>query len=177
MQFRGKLTESGLNDVRQVVRSKWYWLKFLAVNWYGIILLVTVIWGTIAGLVGTTNPNWLGLGILWVVIIAIAAWAFYSSKRSMAKEFSELSASLPDWITLAEDGIKLNGPNAATSFQPWGNFKGWREGKRVMLLDSQVGGFLMVPVAELSALERESLRQFLRLHIATVTARSAVAGK
>lgn len=34
-QFSGKLTEADLNDVRRMLRSKMYWPKLLAKNWYG----------------------------------------------------------------------------------------------------------------------------------------------
>jgi hypothetical protein len=88
----------------------------------------------------------------------------------MAKEFSQLNNALPDWLNLVDDGVKVNGPKGATAFQPWNNFNGWREGKRVMLLDLQAGGFMMLPVANVSESERELIRQFLHTHIAGVSA-------
>jgi hypothetical protein len=169
MQFRGKLTEADLEDVRRIVRSKWYWPKLLASNWYGVLLLCAVIWATVAGLLGETHPNWRAVGILWVVILGVFGWVFYTTKKGMAKEFSQLNTTLPDWVSLVDDGVKLSGPQGATAFQPWNNYKGWREGKRVMLLDLQGGGFMMLPVADLSEIERDSIRQFLRSHIVGVS--------
>ena len=135
MKFKGKLTEADLEDVRRLVRSKWYWPKLLASNWYGVLLLCAVIWATVEGLLGATHPDWRGIGILWAVILGIVGWVFYRTKKGMAKEFSQLNTTLPDWVSLVDDGVKLNGPQGATAFQPWNNYKGWREGKRVMLLD------------------------------------------
>jgi hypothetical protein len=173
MQFRGKLTDEDLNDLRRVVRSKMYWPKLFVANWYGLMLLCVVLWATIAGLLGATHPNWSAVGVLWVVLLGLFTWAFYSVKRKMAKEFLQLNATLPDWISLVDDGTKLNGPNGATGFWPWNNFKGWRERKRVMLLDMQTGAFVILPVGELSDPERQPIRQFLRLHIPSASATAA----
>jgi hypothetical protein len=35
-------------------------------------------------------------------------------------------------INLTTEGIKLDGPDGATAFLPWHNFKGWREGRQVV---------------------------------------------
>lgn len=174
MQFKGKLTEEDLNDLRRVVRSKMYWPKLLVANWYGLMLLCVALWATVAGLLGARHPNWSVLSILWVVLLGLFTWSFYSAKRTMAKEFLQLNATLPDWISLVNDGTKLNGPNGATGFWPWNNFKGWREGQRVMLLDMQSGAFVILPVAELADPERQSIRQFLRSHIPFATASVAI---
>jgi hypothetical protein len=66
--------------------------------------------------------------------------------------------------------VKLSGPDGASGFLPWRNFKGWREGKLVMLLDqAQKNHFVILPIAHLSEIQREPVRQFLRSHIASPT--------
>jgi hypothetical protein len=144
-----------------------YWPKLLAANWYGIMVLCAVLWVTVAGLLGTTHPNWSGMGILWAVLLGVFAWSFYSVKKTMAKELSELNTTLPDWITVVGDGIQQNGPSGATAFQPWNNFKGWREGERVMLLEMEGSAFMILPLSELSDVERQSIRQSILSHIST----------
>jgi hypothetical protein len=165
MRFRGKLSEADLDDVRRLVRTKLYWPKLILANWYGVLLLGAVIWATVEGIVGNTRPNWTAIAVIWGVILAIAAWSFYRAKRSLAMEFQNLSAGLPDWLTLDDNGVKSDGPNGATAFRPWQNFKGWREGRRVILLDLETGAFLILLIDERSEAERESIRQFLVLHI------------
>jgi YcxB-like protein len=160
--FSGKLTEPDFKDVRRMVRSKMYWPKLLAANWYGVLLLCALAWATVAGLVGRNDPNWKALGIFWVVIAGIIGWAFYSTKKSIAKESAQLNATLPDGVTIENGGVKLELPAGATAFHPWQSFRGWREGQRVILLDKTDQSFIMVPVAELPEIDRESLRQFLR---------------
>lgn len=173
MQLSGKLTDEDLTDVRHLARSKTYWLKIAARNWYGILLLCAVAWGTVAGLTGETHPNWAAVAGIWLVLIALSAWSFYRTKRTMHKQFIQANASLPDSITILKDGLRLDGPNGATSFQPWSNFTQCREGKRVMLLQTRYGGALILPVAKLSEMERESIRQIVTPHVSAASTRPA----
>lgn len=166
MQISGKLTEADLNDVRKTTRSKTYWLKLLLGNWYGIALLLIVVWATISGLLGQTNPNWRAVALIWALLAGIVLWAVYRTKRARAREFKQLNATLPDQVSLTNDGVKWDGPNGATGFLPWRNFKGWRQGRRVVLVDEREGNrFVILPVAQLSEVERLPIRQLLRSHI------------
>jgi hypothetical protein len=166
MQFGGKLTEADLNDVQKMTQSKMYWPKLLLANWYGTALILALIWATISGLLGQTKPNWRAMAIIWIVVAGIVLWAIYSAKRSQVREFTQLNATLPDDLNLTTDGVKMDGPNGASAFLPWRTFKGWREGRRVVLIDqSQGNNVVILPVAQLSEIERLSIRQFLQSHI------------
>lgn len=166
MQFTGKLTQLDVREVQKIARSKWYWPKFLLSNWYGIALLAAITWGTIAGLLGQIKPNWPAFGIIWAVIAVIFGWSFYRTKRGQTKGLTELNATLPDRISLTNEGVKSDGPNGATSFLPWTSFEGWREGQRVLLID-QTGTkrFVILPITGLPDLDRQQLRGFLRSQI------------
>jgi hypothetical protein len=74
MQFQGKITEADLNDVRKMTVSKMYWPRLLLANWYGLALILALIWATISGLFGGTNPNWRFIAILWAVLGGIVLW-------------------------------------------------------------------------------------------------------
>ena len=166
MEFAGKLNEEDMADVQKTARSKSYWPKLLLANWYGIGLFLMVTWGTISGLLGQTKPNWTAVAIIWAVIAAIVAWAVYRTKRARVRELTQLNADLPDHVYLTSDGLKWDGPDGATGFLPWRNFKGWREGKRVVLVDKIDGSrFVMLPVGHLSEIERLPIRQYLSSHI------------
>jgi len=169
MQFQGKITEADLNDVRKMIVSKMYWPRLLLANWYGLALILALIWATISGLLGQTKPNWRAVAMIWVVVAGIVLWVVYRAKRSQARELTELNATLPDQVILTNDGVKCDGPNGATGFLPWRTFKGWREGRRVVLLDQCQGNrFVMLPVSQLSEIERQPIRQFLQSHIPPV---------
>lgn len=151
-----------------MVQSSWYWPKLLLRNWYGVTLLGIIVFASIDAIVHGTKVNWRGLGIVWAVIAAIVAWSAYNSKRTIAKENAKLDATLPDWIILTSGGLEFDGPKGATAFQPWANYKAWREKGRVILLDRSEGsGFTMLPIAALSDGERQSLRAMLNSSIPT----------
>jgi hypothetical protein len=171
MQFTGNVTEADLTDVRKLVRSRMYWPKQFLANWYGIGLLIAIAWATIAGFLGQTKPNWTAVAVIWAVVISIVWWAIYSTKRTRARELTQLNATLPDSITLANDGVKWEGPNGSTGFHPWRTFKGWRERRRVILIDKCDGNnFVILPVSQLSETERIPVRQLLQSHIPPISA-------
>ena len=164
MQLSGKLAEADLDDLQ--VRSKMYWPKFILMNWYGIGLICVALAATITGFLGYTKPNWQALGVIWLIITLIIGWAVSSTKRQTAREFTTLNTNLPEWLSLADDGVKCDGPNGAMGFHPWRNFSCWREGKRVVMIDQSTGGgFVILPVADLSEIERESIRGILKAHL------------
>jgi len=170
MQFTGKVTESDLSDVVKMTRSKMYWFKLLLANWYGAGIILAITWVTVAGFLGQEKPNWRALGVVWIVIAGIVMWSVFDTKRKQVRELAKLNARLADQIVLTSEGVKLNGPDGTSAFLPWRNFKSWREGKRAMLLgQAQENQFVILPVRELSEIQREPVRQFLRSHIAPPT--------
>ncbi len=170
MEFTGKLTEEDLSDARKMSRSGTYWLRVLAVNWYGTLLLIAITWGTIAALVDHKRVDWDFVGLMWLVVVGLFVWSYYRVRRSHARAFTKLDAALPDQVILTNDGVKLDGPDGATSFLPWNTFKGFREGQRVILLDrTKVNNPVALPIVRLSENERRSLRDFLRSRISSMS--------
>lgn len=169
MQLTGKVNGLDLKDVQRMARQKSYWVKLFIRNSYAFLLLVAIAWITIAGLLGQTRPNWKAVGIIWAVIILIAIWSVYKVKRGQAKTLTQLNTVLSDQMVLANDGVKMDGPNGATRFLPWTNFKGWREGQRTILLDqTQANQFVILPIAQMSEIERQQLRSLLKSQIPSV---------
>lgn len=166
MEFTGKLTEEDLSEVQKLGRSRMYWPKVLAKNWYATALLLLILWATIAGVVGHNKVNWHAIGIVWLVLAGLFVWTFYRVKRSRARALARLDAALPNQITLTGDGVKMDNTNGATSFMPWNTFKGFREGQRVFLLDqTKANSSVVLPTVRLSENERRSLRDFLRSRV------------
>ena len=110
-EVQGKITEADLNEVRKMTVSKMYWPRLLLTNWYsGLALILALIWATVSNFLDDTNPNWRFITIAWAVVGGIVLWAVYSTKRTMASEFSQLNATLPDYLNLTADGVKIDGP-------------------------------------------------------------------
>jgi len=122
MQFTGKITDADLKEVGRMSRTKMYWVKLVAGIWYPIALLLIALWATIAGLLGKINPNFQTLGVLWAVVAAFWGWMFYRTRRARARQLAQVNAQLPDQVSLTNEGLKLDGPNGATTFLPWTKF-------------------------------------------------------
>jgi len=166
MEFTGKLTEPDLKDVAKMTRSKMYWVKLVVGNFYGAALLLIAVWVTISGLLGQTKPNWPGVAVIWALGAGLILLSVYRTRRAWARQVTQLNAALPERISFTNDGVKWDGPNGATGFVPWRNFKGWREGRRVILVDQRDGNrAVMLPVAQLSEIDRLPIRQFLQSQI------------
>lgn len=170
VQFNGKLDHADLNDVYKITRTKMDWVKWFVRNLYALVIVIVLLWVTIAGALGDMHPNWSVVGIIWAALAASYACFFYITnyiaKRNTTKRLAELNATLPDRITLANDGVKLDGPNGANSFFPWPSFKGWRTGQRVILVDQAEGNSaVFLPIAGLSENERVSVQQLLQSQI------------
>jgi hypothetical protein len=174
MQFRGKITEAEFFAVQKTLRPKMYWPKLFLANWYGVGIICAMLWATISGFLGYTKPNWRAAGLIWLVVASIAGWAVYRAKSAKDLELRQLNASLPDWVTLSDQGVKFDGPNGATAIQPWRNFKGWREAQRVILLEQSDGNqFVILPTGELLEIECQTIQRFVQSHIPSVNVRTS----
>ena len=173
MKFGGKLTQADLKDLQKLVRSKMYWPKLLLANWFGLLIACVLLWATVSGLLGHTKPNWRVLALIWLVVAGIFAWGVYRAKAGSARALTQVNAILPEWVTLDSNGIECDGPNGARAFQPWRNFKQWREGWRIVLLEQSNGQRVVFCVADLSEIERQTIRQFLQSSIPPTSAEQA----
>lgn len=168
MQIEGKLSREDVSDAQRLLRPRHFWPKVVYRNAYTVLFVGAILGATIAGLVGATHPKWGALGIAWLFVLALTAWVVFRVRRATQKQWKRLNGALPDWIDLSDKGMKMDGPNGASSFQPWANFKGWREGQRVILVDrAQAGGPVVLPVANMSEAAREPIRQLLQSHLAS----------
>jgi hypothetical protein len=161
MTFTEKLTEADLKDVRRIV-GKW---RYRYRTFYGPILLLVFSVEYIrrpATNVGMIAP-------LAGIFFAGLLYALYLRRRTFAQRLAKANAMRPDRIMLTDDGVQSEGPHGATSLVPWRSFRSWREGNRVILLEKSEGKhFLVLPIGQLSQMDRHSTRQFLQSHISPV---------
>jgi hypothetical protein len=166
VRFRGKLTREDLDEARKLVSPKTRWPRVLFRNWYLVLLVGALVWTTLSAFSETLRPNRLATGLMWIAVVALASKVAYRVKTDKLRQLARLKVTWPDWFTLTEDGIESCGPGRATSFHPWENFKSWREGRRVILVQRERGKRAAVlPVANLSDAARQEVRQFLQSHI------------
>lgn len=160
MTFTEKLSEPDLKEVQKMIgRGAYNFRVFI----YGPALLVLFSVGYIR------RSNWTMVETLVVVYSVCLLYALYSRRQAFSQRLAKMNAMRPDRVTLTSDGVQGEGPNGAASFLPWKSFKSWREGKRVILLERTEGKQIhILPVGQLSEMDRISVRQLLQSHITSV---------
>ena len=100
------------------------------------------------------------------MLVVIGGASFFRYRKGTREAVANLDASLPDSLTLAAEGVRLDGPNGAQSFQPWMTYAGYREGDHVVVLRRKEKGlYNVLPVSGLSQGEREALRGMLTSYL------------
>ena len=165
MQFICKLTKADMREVRKMTRARTYWLTLLL--WGAAMISATVKgWTVTLSVLSRTPSEWRTAAALWRAAAALILWAVYNQSRIRSRQLVQMNATRPDQMNLTSDGIKCDGPNGATALVPWRTFKGWKEGRRVILVHRGEGiGFVILPIEQLFETERQTIRQFLQSHI------------
>ncbi len=165
MEIRGKLLPEEIKEAGSFIRSKWYWPKLLLRSWYGGLLLVVLLWGTIAKALSGDREHWVGLSVVWLVVISILGWVFFSTRRSQRLGVVTLNESLPDVLAITDEGISTRSRSGQTSFLPWTVFTHWCDGARVVFLSISGTRGLVVPLSDLDVANAGALRDTLRAHL------------
>ena len=165
MQIRGKLTLPEVKEIVSFTRSKWYWPKLLLKNAYGLLLVIAVLWGTIAKIVSGNREHWVGVSLIWLAIAAIGTWAVFSSQKTYKQAFTNLHKQLPEWLIFDDKGMRTETKRGRTTFHPWSEITAWQKGRSLIRLTISEMGFMFVPFSELSPLEQGDLEKLLETHI------------
>jgi hypothetical protein len=166
MKVRGKLLAGEIKEASRFLRSKWYWPKLLLRSSYGGLLFLALLWGTIAKAVNGDREHWMGLTIVWLVVIAILLWVVFTTRRSQQRGVQLLNDSLPDELVFDSEGIHAASADGRRSFRPWASLTGWREGDLVLYLKiGKTEGYVLVPLSELSASDRYALCSDLLIYL------------
>jgi hypothetical protein len=166
MELGGKLTAREMKDVAKLLRSRWYWPRWLLSNLYGLMLIGALLWGTIASAVSGHSAHWRALGVIWLVIAAIFVWAVVSTIRSQKRGFARSNPNLPDRIRLTDVSVETQSAGGRTCTAPWNAFRGWRANGSVILLDLENSdSFIILPTTNLSATDRDLLLGLLNSYL------------
>jgi len=165
MEFTCKLTEADLDEVRKIARPSAYWIF-----WVRVGTLPLLAWIMTTKYSRRASHDSQTVLIIWGIAAFFFLLTLYTKKRALTSKVTSMNATRTGQISLSSDGVKYDDTNGATSLMPWVYFKGWREGRRVILIDRTNGsGHVILPVAQLSELQRQPIRQFLQSHIAPIS--------
>jgi hypothetical protein len=162
MQISTEITPDELSQAMRLNRTKMYWPRFLLANWYATLMLIIIVWAEIAQLVAgkPMRPNSLGLLLIPVFLI----WLYwYRTQGNVRKAASQLSDSKGS-ASIDGKGITSASSSGATSFVPWSEYRGWKEGNDVFTLTTEKS-FRVFTKRGLNESELEQLRSIFRTQI------------
>ncbi len=161
MEFTSKLTEAQFSEFQRMARLKKYWVYFFTAFICGPVY----IWQSVSILLRSPTPtNWCIFVLSYAGVISLLLFALNDQKRRWAEQLAELNAKRDRFI-FTEEGVKSETFEGATKLIPWRSFKDWREGQQVILLNTLSSGTFILPITNLSEMEREPVRQFLEAHV------------
>ena len=166
MHFHGRLNETEVKEATRLIRPKGYRAR-MALSYIRLILYAVIVLGILyASFVRHANipPQVIAVRIL--LLIVIGGVSFFRYRKGTREAVANLDASLPDALTIAAEGVRLDGPNGAQGFQPWISYAGYREGEHVVVLRRKEKGlYNVLPVSGLGQSEREALRGMLTSYL------------
>lgn len=169
MQFQGKLNEAEVKEAARFIRPKGYGARMAFSNVRVIIYAIIAIYIVVSSVHQHHRVPVQQVAIRLAILAAIIGLALYRYRRGSRTAVAQLDASLPDLLTLTSDGVRLEGPGGAQGFQPWANYRGFREGTHTAVLFRQEQGmYNVVPISALSAPEKEQLRGLLASYLPAV---------
>ena len=159
MQFLGKLNEIEVKEAARFVRPKGYSAR-MAVSYIRLVVYAVIVLGILyASLVQHAHIPPAVVAARVGILLLLGGFSFYRYRKGSKEAVANLDASLPDTLELSAEGVKLEGPNGAQGFQPWGSYAGFREGEHVLLLQRKEKGlYNVVPTSALGTAGREVLR-------------------
>ena len=162
MHIRTEITPGELDEAIRLNRNRMYWPKFFLANWYSSILLIAISWATVVRLLDGKSLQPATFGLLLIPVFFLWLYWFRTQKaiRDAASQLSDTNGS----ASVDGKGLSTSSSKGATSFSPWSEFSGWKEGKEVFTLN-QGTTFRVFPKRGLTEPEMEQLRSVFRTQI------------
>ncbi|RRA48308.1 hypothetical protein [Acidipila sp. EB88] len=163
MQFQGKLNEAEVREATRFIRPRGYGARMALSYTRLVVYALIVVFILYQSFVRHQHIPPVVLGVRLVILVVIGGAAYVRYRKGSREAVASLDASLPDTLRLSPEGIHLDGPNGAHSFQPWLAYKSFREGEHVVVLARvEKGMFNVLPLTSLGTPERETLRGMLQ---------------
>ncbi len=132
MQIRTEITPDELSQAIRLNRSKMYWPRVFLANWYASLLLIVIVWAEIARYVSGKPVQASAAGLVLIPVFFL--WLYwFRTQGAVRKAASELSDT-QGTASIDGKGISAYSSTGATSFVPWSQYSGWKEGQDVFTL-------------------------------------------
>ena len=166
MQFDGKLNEAELREATRFVRPKSYSRRMAGMYVRIAVYALIVAWVLFQTFVRHAHiPTSIVVSRI-LILVLIIGFFFFRYRKNTRESVVRLDSSLPDTLALSAEGVRVEGPNGAQSFQPWASYTGFREGQHIVLLRRRESDlYNVLAISSRGDAEREMLRGLLRAHL------------
>ena len=160
MQIRPAATPEEVREAISLSRSRYFWLRFIAANWY-MSAIVLVVVGVNVNMLSNHQAPKLGPSALMLAIAA--AFIGFSWYRTNTRPANATLAAITriEGLSLDPDGVRVRLKSGTTTFVPWSSFTKWAEGRTVFVLSGS-DGTTILPIDEGN---RDALRNLLSSNV------------
>jgi hypothetical protein len=131
-------------------------------NLYSIFLFVLIAGLDIARF--TSGKPVLPASLALLLLPVLLIWLRWSRTQAALRKAASGMSDMQGSATLDANGLSVSSASGATSFVPWRDFSGWKEGKDVFTL-TKAKSFRVLTKRGLSEAELGELRSLLRTQI------------
>jgi len=162
MEFAYSLTNAEMREAVRLNRTKaarlWRLLRYLR-----LIMVVGVLLVLMVANLRSHHPNWaavvgLAFAAAFVAVVAVWSWSFRDRRRVRRMN------GAGERMIIDANGIGTANAQGATSFAPWSQFRGWREGGLVFTV-SDAKTFRTIPKSALSEMQVAEVHGILQTQI------------
>lgn len=162
LRIRTEITPDELSQALLLNRTRMYWPKVFLANWYSTLLLIVMVWAETARLVEGKPIQPASLGLLLIPIFFL--WLYWNRTQAAVRKAATQMSDSQGSATIDANGTSASTSAGATSFMPWREYSGWKEGKDVFTLTTGES-FRTLTKRGLSETELEQLRSLFRTQI------------
>lgn len=167
VQIHTEITADELSQAISLNRPTTYWLKVLRANGLAIAMIVGIVWADIHIRIAGKHIPPVRFVLLLIVLLLIPVsliWLYWYREQSAVRRAVSRPSNTPESASVDANGIRTSTSTGATSFVPWSEFSGWKEGKDVFTL-TKGKSFDVLTKRGLNEAEVEQLRSLFRSQI------------
>jgi YcxB-like protein len=162
MRVSTETTQNELSEAIRLNRGSTFWVQLLLRNLYSIFLLVIVAWLNISRF--ASGRPFLPSCLILLLLPVLFIWLRWSRIQAAQRNAFSKMNDVQGFASIDANGISTSSASGATSFVPWRDFSGWKEGKDVFTL-TKAKSFQVLSKRGLSETELGDLRSLLRTQI------------
>ena len=128
-----QLSDEEMQEAFRLNTTPSFWFRAALSNFYAMFCVLAALIAAVVNLVDPFTPNWNGIVIVFLFGALLVGISLQRLRGSIRKAASGINAQGAQ-MTLDAQGVSMSSNTGATSFTPWSQFGGWKEGNLVFTI-------------------------------------------